>query len=88
MHAALRAALAQAVAWGMIKRNPAIGIKLPKKKTKKPTVLLTFPQIKTLMGNSQLLFACKLLINWSGREDLNLRPPGPELTMLYRINSL
>jgi hypothetical protein len=47
MHAALRAALAQAVAWGMIKRNPAIGVKLPKKK---PTVLLTFPQIKALMG--------------------------------------
>ena len=25
---------------------------------------------------------------WSGREDLNLRPPGPELTMLRRINNL
>jgi hypothetical protein len=25
---------------------------------------------------------------WSGREDLNLRPPGPELTMCNRINNL
>ena len=25
---------------------------------------------------------------WSGREDLNLRPPGPELEMLIRINNL
>ena len=49
MHAALRAALAQAVAWGMIERNPAIGVKLPKKKAKKPTVLLTFAQIKAVI---------------------------------------
>jgi DNA invertase Pin-like site-specific DNA recombinase len=25
---------------------------------------------------------------WSGRADLNLRPPGPELTMSFRINNL
>jgi hypothetical protein len=27
-------------------------------------------------------------IEWSGREDLNLRPLGPKLTMLFRINNL
>ncbi len=49
MHAALRAALAQAVTWGKIDRNPAIGVKLPKKKATKPTMLLTSPQIKTMI---------------------------------------
>lgn len=49
MHATLRAALAEAITWGMIERNPAIGVKLPKKKAKKPTILLAFPQIKALM---------------------------------------
>ena len=38
MRAALRAALAQAVTWGLIDRNPAIGIKLPKRKQVKATV--------------------------------------------------
>jgi integrase len=50
MHAALRAALAQAVTWGKIDRNPAIGVKLPKKKAVKPPVLLTFPEIKMVIG--------------------------------------
>lgn len=50
MHAALRAALAQAVVWDMIDRNPAIGVKLPKKKAKKPTVLLAFPEIKAMLN--------------------------------------
>jgi integrase len=49
MHAALRAALAQAVTWDLIKRNPAIGVKLPKKKAAKATVLLTYPQIKLVI---------------------------------------
>ena len=38
MHAALRAALAQAVTWAMIDRSPAIGVKLPKKRAVKPPV--------------------------------------------------
>ena len=29
-----------------------------------------------LTGKPEILFVC--LKNWSGREDLNLRPPGPE----------
>ncbi len=41
MHAALRAVLTQAVAWGMIERNPAIGVKLPRKKAVKPTDRVT-----------------------------------------------
>ena len=53
MHAALRAALTQAVAWGMIDRNPAIGVKLPKKKAVKPPILLTFPEIKRVIGYLQ-----------------------------------
>ena len=51
MHAALRAALAQAVTWKLIHDNPAIGVKLPKKKAAKPIVLLTFPQIKALIDH-------------------------------------
>jgi integrase len=50
MHATLRAALAQAVTWEMIDRNPAIGVKLPKKKPAKPTKLLTFPEIKAMLA--------------------------------------
>jgi hypothetical protein len=46
MHAALRAALAQAVVWEIIDRNPAIGVKLPKKKPVKPTMLLAFPKLR------------------------------------------
>ena len=49
MHAALRALLAQAVVWRKIDRNPAIGVKLPKKKAVKRTVLLRYPQIKALI---------------------------------------
>jgi integrase len=49
MHAALRAALGQAVMWGKIDRNPAIGVKLPKQKPTKPPVLLTFPVIKLVI---------------------------------------
>ena len=49
MHAALRAALAQALVWGVINRNPAIGVKLPKLKPTKPPVLLSFPEIKLVI---------------------------------------
>lgn len=49
MHAALRAALGQAVVWGKIDRNPAIGVKLPRLKPAKPPVLLTYPEIKLVI---------------------------------------
>jgi integrase len=49
MHGALRATLNQAVAWSMLDRNPAIGIKLPRKKARKPPVLLELPQIRAML---------------------------------------
>ena len=49
MHGALRATLNQAVTWGMLDRNPAIGIKLPRKKARKPPVLLELFQIKAML---------------------------------------
>jgi len=49
MHAALRAALEQAKIWNLVEKNAAIGVKLPKKKPSKPTLLLTFPQIKAVI---------------------------------------
>src|SRR5579875_2046674 len=48
MHGALRSTLHQAVTWRMIDRNPAIGIKLPRKKARKPPVLLELPQIRAM----------------------------------------
>ncbi len=45
----MQAALAQAVIWDMLDRNPAIGVKLPKRKATKPPVLLTFPEIKLVI---------------------------------------
>jgi integrase len=53
MHAALRAALAQAMTWDMIDRNPAVGVKLPKKKAVKPPVLPTFLEIKLVIYRLQ-----------------------------------
>jgi integrase len=50
MHAALRAALNQAVAWGMIERNPAIGVKLPRKRAVKPPLVLSFREIRAHLG--------------------------------------
>jgi integrase len=49
MHAALRSTLNEAVTWRMIDRNPAIGIKLPRKKARKPPVLLELPQIRAML---------------------------------------
>jgi len=40
MHGCLRAHLNQAKVWGMLEKNPAIGVKLPRKKVRKPTILL------------------------------------------------
>jgi integrase len=49
LHAALRAALNQAVAWGMIDRNPAIGVRLPRKRMRKPPILLSLADLKRLL---------------------------------------
>jgi integrase len=50
MHAALRAVLTQAVAWGMIERNPAIGVKLPRKKAVKPPIVLPLRAIWAMIN--------------------------------------
>jgi integrase len=49
MHGALRVTLNQAVTWGMLDRNPAIGIRLPRKKARKPPVLLEISQIRAML---------------------------------------
>ncbi len=40
MHGCMRATINQGKAWGLIDRNPAVGVKLPRKKARKPPVLL------------------------------------------------
>ena len=49
IHGTLRAALNQAKAWGMLDRNPAVGVKLPRKKTVKPTVVLGLGDIRRII---------------------------------------
>ncbi len=49
MHAALRAALSQAVAWDLIARNPAVGVKLPRVKPVKPPIVLLFQDIRRII---------------------------------------
>jgi integrase len=49
MHATLRSTLNQAIAWEMLERNPAIGIKLPRKKSRKAPVVLTLRQIRAML---------------------------------------
>ena len=49
IHGTLRAALNQGRAWGMLDRNPAIGVKLPRKKAVKPTVLLSLTDIRRIL---------------------------------------
>ena len=49
MHACLRVHLNQAKVWGMIDKNPAIGVKLPRKKQRKPTILLPLGTIGELV---------------------------------------
>jgi integrase len=53
MHGTLRAALNQGIAWGMLKSNPAIGIKLPRKKARKPTVILPLADIRRMIETVQ-----------------------------------
>ena len=49
MHACLRVHLNQAKVWGMVEKNPAIGVKLPRKQ-RKPTILLPLATIGKLIG--------------------------------------
>jgi hypothetical protein len=49
MHGCLRAHLNQAKVWGMMDKNPAIGVKLPRKKVRKPTILLPLVAMGTLI---------------------------------------
>jgi integrase len=49
MHSCLRVHLNQAKVWGMIEKNPAIGVKLPRKKQRKSTILLPLATIAKLV---------------------------------------
>jgi integrase len=49
MHAALRAALSQAIAWGMIDKNAAVGVKLPRMRQVKPPIVLAFVDIRRMI---------------------------------------
>ena len=48
-----RAALNQCKAWGMLDRNPAVGVKLPRKRAAKPTVLLSLADIRRMIETVQ-----------------------------------
>jgi integrase len=49
MHACLRVHLNQAKVWDMVENNPAIGVKLPRRKQRKPTILLPLATIGKLI---------------------------------------
>ena len=49
MHGGLRSALNQAVVWDLISRNPAIGVKLPRKKVRKAPLVLSLPDIRRMI---------------------------------------
>ena len=49
IHGTLRASLNQGIAWGMLDKNPAIGVKLPRKRAVKPTVLLLLRDIRRIL---------------------------------------
>jgi integrase len=51
IHATLRAALNQGISWGMLDRNPSIGVKLPRKRAVKPTILLPLVHIRRVLEN-------------------------------------
>jgi Phage integrase, N-terminal SAM-like domain len=46
IHATLRAALNHAIRWGMLDKNPAVGVRLPRQKPVKPPVLLPLLAIR------------------------------------------
>jgi len=49
MHGGLRTALNQAVVWELISRNPAVGVKLPRRKVGKPPLVLSLPDIRRMI---------------------------------------
>jgi integrase len=49
MHACLRAVLNQGKVWGLIRVNPAVGVGLPRKKVRKPPVLLSRQDIRRVI---------------------------------------
>jgi integrase len=49
IHGTFRAALNQGKVWGMLDQNPAVGVKLPRKRPVKPTVLLSLADIRRMI---------------------------------------
>jgi len=49
IHGTLRAALNQGIVWGMLDRNPAVGVKLPRKRAVKPPVVLALADIRRVL---------------------------------------
>ncbi len=49
IHATLRTALNQGIGWGMLDKNPAVGVKLPRKRSVKPPVLLPLVEIRRVL---------------------------------------
>lgn len=49
MHACLRVHLNQAKVWGLMEKNPAIGVRLPRRKQRKPTILLPLATMARLI---------------------------------------
>jgi hypothetical protein len=54
IHGTLRAALNDGRAWGMLDRNPAVGVKLPRKRQVKPTVLLSLEDVRQKAAAAKL----------------------------------
>jgi len=49
IHGSLRTALSQAVVWELIPKNPAVGVKLPRRKVRKPPLVLSLPDIRRMI---------------------------------------
>jgi integrase len=49
MHACLRTVLNQGKVWGLVRANPAVGVRLPRKKSRKPPVVLAKQDIRRVV---------------------------------------
>jgi integrase len=49
MHACLRTVLNQGKVWGLVRANPAVGVRLPRKKSRKPPVVLAKQDIRRVI---------------------------------------